>query len=204
MTALPNRDRRAERREATRLEIVEAAWQVAHRDGLTAITLREIGDLVGMRAPSLYSHFASKNAIYDAMFEQAWAEVLEHFDSAGAPPVEPRRALLWLAERYFDFSVADLPRYQLMNRATIPDFRPSPEAYARSLAAYERMRVVLRGAGVRRQADLDLWTAVTGGAIDQQLANDPGGNRWRRQLPRIVDMFADALDLATPRLRRNR
>ena len=27
-----------------------------------------------MQAPSLYSHFASKNAIYDAMFGEAWAE----------------------------------------------------------------------------------------------------------------------------------
>ena len=27
-----------------------------------------------MRAPSLYTHFASKHAIYDAMFGQAWSE----------------------------------------------------------------------------------------------------------------------------------
>lgn len=38
---------------------------------LSRITLREIAQRVGMRAPSLYSHFASKNAIYDAMFGQA-------------------------------------------------------------------------------------------------------------------------------------
>ena len=27
-----------------------------------------------MRAPSLYTHFESKNAIYDAMFGQAWRD----------------------------------------------------------------------------------------------------------------------------------
>ena len=71
MTALPNRDRRAERREATRREIVDAAWEIARSDGLSAITLREVAERVGMRSPSLYSHFDSKNAIFDAMFGQA-------------------------------------------------------------------------------------------------------------------------------------
>jgi len=204
MTALPNRDRRAERRAATRAEILEAAWLIARRDGLAVITLREIGQQVGMQAPSLYSHFDSKNAIYDAMFGQAWQQIVEWFDERPAAPQRPRRALLWLAEGFFDFSVSDLARYQLMNRAVVPDFQPSEEAYAHSQAAYERMLDMLRQAGVRRQADVDLWTAVTGGAVDQQLANDPGGTRWRNQLPRIVDMYADELGIPGPRLRRSR
>jgi AcrR family transcriptional regulator len=204
VTALPNRDRRAERREATRREILDAAWQIAREQGLTQITLREIGQRVGMQAPSLYSHFESKNAIYDAMYAQGWREVVEDYDRRPAPPAEARRALLWLAEAFFDFSVADLARYQLMNRASIPDFRPSEESYAQAIAAYDRMRALLLSAGVRRQADLDLWTAITGGAVDQQLANDPGGTRWRRQLPRFVDMFAGEVGVAGPRLRRHR
>jgi AcrR family transcriptional regulator len=204
MTALPKRDRRAERRAETRREIVDAAWEVARADGLAMVTLKAIAQRVGMQAPSLYSHFDSKNAIYDAMFIQAWSDVIAAFDDAGAPPARPRQALLWLAERFFDFSLADVARYQLMNRATVHDFQPSDEAYSQSLAAYERMRAVLGGAGVHRQADLDLWTAITGGAIDQQLANERGGNRWRRQLPRIVDMFADEVGIPAPRLTRKR
>ena len=77
MSALPNRDRRAERREATRREILDAAWEIARRDGLSAVTLREVAASIGMRSPSLYSHFDSKNAIYDAMFGQAWTQYSE-------------------------------------------------------------------------------------------------------------------------------
>ena len=77
MTALPNRDRLAERREATRREILDAAWEIAHRDGLAALTLRAVAERIGMRSPSLYTHFESKNAIYDAMFGQAWQRLLE-------------------------------------------------------------------------------------------------------------------------------
>jgi AcrR family transcriptional regulator len=202
MSALPNRDRRAERREATRREILDAAWEIARQEGLSAVTLREVAGRIGMRSPSLYSHFDSKNAIYDAMFAQAWGELCEVFDTMPPLPAPGRRAMLALAEMFFDFAAGDLARYQLMNQRTIPGFCPSEEAYAASIAAYERMRGMLRRYGVRAQADLDLWTAITGGFVDQQLANDPGGSRWRRQLPRLVDMYCGEVGMAGPELRR--
>jgi AcrR family transcriptional regulator len=200
---MPNRDRRAERREATRREILDLAWELAHRDGIAQLTLREVAMRMGMRPPSLYSHFDSKNAIYDAMFAESWQQVLDGF-VALEHPEDPRRSLRLAFEYWFDFSTADLARYQLMNRSVIPGFAPSEDAYAPSLAAYEWMRAKMRAIGVRTQADLDLWTALTTGLIDQQLANDPGGTRWRRQIPRLVDMYADEVGIPGPRLRRKR
>jgi AcrR family transcriptional regulator len=201
MTALPNRDRRAERREATRREILDAAWEIARRDGITAVTLREIADRIGMRPPSLYSHFDSKNAVYDAMFAESWQLVIDGM-SALDYPKEPRPKLLAEAEAYFDFATSDLARNQLMNQRIIHDFEPSQVAYAVAVDAYERMRAFLRDAGVRREADLDLWTALLAGAISQQNANDLGGKRWRRQLPRLIDMFCDEVGVPGPSLRR--
>jgi AcrR family transcriptional regulator len=203
MTALPNRDRRAERREATRREILDAAWQIARRDGLSAITLREVGELVGMRAPSLYSHFESKNAIYDAMFAESWRDLVTAFEAVRFPTA-PREALLAEAEAFFDFATEDLARHQLMNQRTMPDFEPSEQAYAAAVGAYDRLRASMREKGVRKQSDLDLWTALLAGAVNQQHANDPGGRRWRRQLPRLVDMFADDIGIPGPPLRRAR
>jgi AcrR family transcriptional regulator len=200
MTALPNRDRRAERREATRREILDAAWLIARRDGLTAVTLREIAARIGMRPPSLYSHFDSKNAVYDAMFAESWRQAIDVV-SAIEYPDSPRAALLAEAEAFFDFATSDLARNQLMNQRVIHDFEPSKEAYAVAVEAYERMRDFLHGVGVRRQADLDLWTGLLAGAISQQHANDPGGKRWRKQLPRLVDMFCDEVGIPGPSIR---
>ncbi len=138
------------------------------------------------------------------MFGQAWGELSAAFDAVGPRPANQRRALLQEAETFFDFAAADLARNQLMNQRTIPEFAPSTEAYQASVAVYERMRAVLRTRGVRSQADLDLWTGMLGGFVDQQLANDPGGTRWRRQLPRLVDMYGDEVGIPGPRLRRTR
>src|ERR1700759_1236459 len=117
MVGSPNRDRKSERREATRREILAAAWDVAHESGLISVTLREIAARIGMRPPSLYSHFASKNAIFDAMFAQAWDEFHTVLEKAiPAFPADPRQRLLAGASTYFDFAVSDLERHQVADR----------------------------------------------------------------------------------------
>src|SRR5919201_6498951 len=112
MLGTPIRDRQAERREATRREILDAAWALSRERGLAAITLREVAQRVGMRAPSLYSHFASKHAIYDAMFGQAWTQceaVMQ--DAARSLPRSPRAAVKKIARTFFDFAVSALARH---------------------------------------------------------------------------------------------
>ena len=37
--------------------------------------------------------------------------------------------------------------------------------------------------------DLDLYTALAAGLAHQQVANDPGGDRWVKQADRVVAMF---------------
>jgi hypothetical protein len=138
------------------------------------------------------------------MFAQAWRDWADVLETTPLDAKAPRRSLLAAAEVFFDFSVSDLARYQLMNQAVIHGFTPTAEAYAESVRAYERMRADMRGIGVRAAPDIDLWTAMLAGAIDQQLANDPGGTRWRRQLPRLVDMFADEVGITGPPLRRSK
>lgn len=197
MLGNPTRDRLAERREASRREIVNAAWSIAREDGLAAVTLREVAARVGMRAPSLYTHFESRNAIFDAMFAQAWRDLIEHMEEGvhEASTLSLRDFLKWNSRTFFEFCVSDPPRAQLMNQRTIPGFEPTPEAYAPSLAAWERFREELAPYGVIRTEDIDLYTALLGGLIDAQLANDPGGDRWEKLLDRAVDMYVDGLDL---------
>jgi AcrR family transcriptional regulator len=202
MSVSPTRDRQAERREATRREIVDAAWDIARSDGLAAVTLREVAARIGMRSPSLYTHFESKNAIYDAMFGQAWSEYLQVCEGIEPSiPKQIRKALLVMVSTFVEFALADQARFQLMNQRMVMDFEPTPQSYAPSLQVMALFRKRLAAIGVHANADADLCVAIVGGLIDAQLANDPGGQRWIRQLPRAMDMFADEVGLPGPRLR---
>jgi AcrR family transcriptional regulator len=202
MLDTPTRDRQTERRESTRAEILEAAWTIARERGLSQLTLRDVGERVGMRAPSLYSYFDSKNAIYDAMFGQAWADYLATVKALlPGLPRSPRAALQKVARTFFDYAVTDLARHQLMNQRTIPGFVPSAESYAPAVEVISRTQAALVRLGVASSADFDLFTALVGGLVDAQQANDPGGARWSRLLDPAVDMFADHVGLPGSRRR---
>jgi AcrR family transcriptional regulator len=197
MLDVPKRNRIAERREATRGEILEAAWELAQEQGLAQFTLRDLAERVGMRAPSLYTHFESKLAIYDAMFGQAWSDyeqvALAEF---AEPPQAPRAAIRRAARVFFDYAVANPARHQLMNQRTIPGFEPSAESYAPAVRVLELGRQLLRNVGVTESSDLDIFTAMIAGLVNQQLANDPGGRRWSALLDRAVDILVDGVGLA--------
>jgi AcrR family transcriptional regulator len=182
------KDRRALRREATKAEILAAAWDLVREHGLAALALRDLAERVGMRAPSLYQYFPSKHAIYDAMFGQGTQQALD----AVAAPVDTsdaRAALGEIARRMFEFSTSDPARMQLLFQRTIPGFEPTPEAYAPAIEMHALVAALLVSLGIADPDAMDLWTAQISGLVNQQLANDPGGDRWGRLVDRTVDMF---------------
>ena len=190
-TARPGRDRKAERHLATRREVLDVAWRLAAERGLTGWTLKDLADGVGMRAPSLYVYFASKNDVYDALFadgNRQLADAAVGLDPSGAPAELLRR----IAHFFVDFCAADAARYQLLFLRTIPGFEPSAASYAGAEEMLDRAREVLVSAGAARRKDLDLWTALLTGLASQQISNDPGGTRWRRLTDDAVDMFLAA------------
>ncbi len=144
-----------------------------------------------MAAPSLYSYFDSKHALYDAMYADGWRSALALGDPAPAQDV--RTALLNAQRPYLQWAVEDPVRYQLLNQRTIPGFEPSPESYALAEEAYARSFAPLEALVELTQEDRDLVTAVFAGLLNQQFANDPGGTRW-------VRLLDDAVDLVVPRL----
>ena len=58
-----------------RENIVEAAFRILDEAGLDGVTLRKVACSLGIRAPSLYWHFKSKQALIDAMADAMIADV---------------------------------------------------------------------------------------------------------------------------------
>lgn len=56
-------------------EIVAAAGDLLEREGSDALTMRRIGDALGIQAPSLYKHFANKAAVESALIDAGLLEI---------------------------------------------------------------------------------------------------------------------------------
>jgi AcrR family transcriptional regulator len=183
------RDRRHARHEATKQEILDAAWRMVRADGLNALSLRALANAMDMEPQSLYTYFASKHAVYDHLFADANRELLARFERIEISQ-DPHDALGTIARLMVTFATEDQARYELLFMRTIPDFEPSPESYAVAVEVFSKGRSILTAAGLVDDADFDLWTALVAGLASQQLANNPGGNRYILLIDDAVEMFA--------------
>lgn len=186
-------DRRQQRREAKRAAILTEAWRLAQRDGLAAISLRDLADAVGLRQPSLYVYFDSKLALYDAMFADGYRQLLQTIGSRRYS-ADPQKALSRLVADCVQFSSDDVVRHQLLFQRTIPGFEPSTDSMALAQEFYAFGKRLAEAAGVRTQAEMDVLTALISGLAHQQVANDPGGRRWVRRADQVVEMFLSGVD----------
>lgn len=183
-------DWRESRRQSARAAIVVAAWALVHEEGLAALSLRDLARRAGITTPTVYAYFESKHAIYDAMFGQAAAD----FAAYVAEPYgtdDPPTVLLARARRFVKFCTDDVARYQLLFQHIIPGFEPSPESYAPAVCALADTRELLARNGFTDPRQLDMWTALLNGLVDQQISNDPGGDRWTRLIDDFVTMFCN-------------
>lgn len=181
-------DYRGRRQEWTRSEILDAAWQIARRDGVAALSLREVAERVGLRTPSLYYYFPSKTALYDAMY----AEGMKQFaDEVLASPVgsDARETLRGRARAFVATAVADPARFELLFQRPVPDFVPSTEHVEFGLSVLATTRQLAVAAGIETSPAFDLFMATMRGLIAMQIANEPGGDRWVR----LVDVAVDIL-----------
>jgi AcrR family transcriptional regulator len=178
---------RAARHEATKERILDAAWRIARRDGLGAISLRELAADVGMRAPSLYTYFPSKSHIYDAMYRQGLEQYAEAQlrvpDSSDPEEMVRRRARIFVK-----LGCEDPARYQLIFQRPIPGFVPSDVSFQIGVRTWSVISADLERAGLRTEQAVAMWRSVTNGMIGMQIANDPSGTSWVDHVDHAVDM----------------
>ena len=187
-SAVPDAGWREARREAARAKLLSAAWEMVREDGLGALTLRQLAKRAGITTPTVYAYFDSKNAIYDAMFGEA-AEAFAESRTNQPDDGSPLENLTADVRQFVEFCTSDVARYQLLFQRPIPGFEPSRESYAHAVRALDLTREYLARNGVTDAAHVDLWTAVTTGLVDQQISNEPGGDRWTRLIEDVVRML---------------
>ncbi|NQE93353.1 TetR/AcrR family transcriptional regulator [Nocardia terpenica] len=89
---------------ATRDLLLGAALERFARQGFAATTVRQIAADIGVRDSAIYGHFASKQAIYDALFDEAGPASFEALgiDVASLCAAGPRQAVPELVARVMD------------------------------------------------------------------------------------------------------
>lgn len=109
VTERQQRDR-VRRRQA----IITAARQLAEAEGWDAVTIRRLADQIEYSQPVLYSHFAGKADIIDAVAVEGFAELRLTLRNARETAGSPEAALGELAEAYVGFALEHPALYDAM------------------------------------------------------------------------------------------
>ena len=74
----------------TRERILDSALTLFSEKGYGSVSVREIAEAVGIKAPSLYKHFSSKKDIFDALLEKMSSRYRDHVAGLGMDGVDSR------------------------------------------------------------------------------------------------------------------
>ncbi len=173
-TTIRERNRRGEGGKL-RDEILAAATALLEETGSEeAVTLRAVARRVGISAPSIYAHFPDREAIIDAVVDDAFGEFAAALRRASEDSAGPVDRLRDVCAAYLDFARRQPNRYRLIfdRRDAVHDPARRPIAKIRT-EGFALLVEALRGcvdAGASTSADpaadaTAIWVALHGYAV---------------------------------------
>ena len=175
----------AVRRARVEREILDAAWAVMAREGVAALSVREVARAVGIRQQSLTYYFPTKQALLDALFADGFDDLRARFDQL-TEATDPVQGVVDVALAFVHHLVARPAAYHLMFQGTVPGFAPSEEGHAVALTVLGELVDRLGAAGVADAADLALVAQR-----DERDRRRTGGQRPRGTLVHRPDRASD-------------
>lgn len=194
-------DRRARRRAETKAEILRIAVELMEAEGVGGLTLSAVARRMGIQPPSLYKYFASRHAVFDALFaegQRAFLAALREGASRAAPGLPALHAGVTNGLRW---GVANPALAQLLFWRPVPGFEPSAEAYEPALEAVALIGELVEGAvrtgelhpSAATDEGREVLAVLLAGVVTQQLANEPGvpfdEGRFSRHTGRLLEAF---------------
>ncbi len=177
MTATRTRSRRGEG-ERLREEIIEAATALLIAHGSEeAVSIRAIAEAVGVTPPSIYLHFADKDALIVAVCDAQFREIDRLMEEVAATATDPVDEVRKRGEAYVRFGLHNPEQYRVLfigkARAASPDELQQRAALQHMVEAVQRCL----DAGLMVGDDaflitLSLWAAVHG--ITSLMLSMPG------------------------------
>jgi AcrR family transcriptional regulator len=176
-SASPYAHARAAGREALRAAVLDAAGEILTRDGPAGLTMRRLASALGCTTTVLYTMFASKQGLIDAMYREGFDRLTARMRTIppDAPPAE-RLRLSGLAYRENALSSPQL--YQLTFGAAAPEHTPGAEAVAAAETSLDALVEIVEAcidAGIFRREDprfiAQVLTAAAHGAVSLELSH---------------------------------
>ena len=126
-------DRKARKKIEMRQSILQAARDIAVKEGWHSVTIRKIADKIEYAPPIVYEYFENKEALIRELMNLGHQILSDEYASKNITAEDPREFLMQLSLAQWEFAVNNYDLYMLMFSLE----RPTP-----SEEMIERMRVL--------------------------------------------------------------
>jgi AcrR family transcriptional regulator len=180
------RDGRAERGEATRAALIEAARELFTERGYAAVGTNEVVQRAGVTRGAMYHHFPDKRELFRAVYEDTERLLVEGLAAQVAEIEDPWEALVAGVRHFFDISSdPQLMRMGLIDGPSVlgwVEWREVGNRYGLGITTAALQRAM--DAGALRPADVTMLAHMLLAALGEAgmlLANadDPQAERER-------------------------
>ncbi|NUR27309.1 MAG: TetR/AcrR family transcriptional regulator [Catenulispora sp.] len=161
-------------------QIVQAARELLEPEGPAALSMRRLGDAIGMRAASLYEHLRSKEALEAVLISSGFEEQAELFAQALQGSTDPIASLI---AAYRDFARRQPNLYRLMTERPLRRDLLAPGVEEAAVLP------LLQAVGGDREEARAIWAFAHGMVILELNRRFPAGadldTTWRRGIDRF-------------------
>jgi AcrR family transcriptional regulator len=143
--------------QTSREAIIAAAYTLIERDGIEQLTLAQLAETLGIKAPSLYRHVASKAVLLQLINARTFELLFAAYEQArAAAPTDPHEQLRVIMQAHRAFAGAHPVTYALAFTTAASTERPADQVLAdlatpiqalmAAISGPERALAALRGA----------------------------------------------------------
>ena len=156
---------RSEHAEATRRAVLAAARSSFGRKGYAQASVEEIADAARVTKGAVYHHFASKEALFRAVYAEVEAEAQARTLEAGDPKAPPVEQIVAKVNAYLDAALdEEIRRITLIDGPALLGFEPDEVADQQQNQAGVRAFIAASiASGQLADLDPDVLTQLLGG-----------------------------------------
>jgi AcrR family transcriptional regulator len=107
------KERRDRERQELKQAILDAAREIAAHEGWQAVTIRKVADRIEYSPPTIYEHFANKEAILLDLMREGFRLLLASIQATA--DADPASRMISIGRAYWEFVKAYPELYQVMH-----------------------------------------------------------------------------------------
>ena len=191
-----HKERRKREIEALKLAILEAARNLAVKEGWPKVSIRKIATIIQYTSPVIYEHFKNKEAILIELEIQGFRQLKISLEEARESNSDPVNQLVSISEQYWEWAHKNAELYQVMFnldgiRSTPPNRQALKEA---GNCVLETLKQIHLFSSETEELFFNWW-ALVHGHVSLVMSNQIAGmdSKIKRYLIGGIERFARSI-----------